>query len=184
MEKAVARTMKHKVLRKKPRQHKLVNELKGAKTDFAIKKYFYRHVANLPFKLYSVILDKAHSANDLLLDQQRTYNFIARLVLKEIPLEHANTQVILTLDRSMSSFAIQQFNASLRAQLESRIPLNVPLDINHYTSHENKLLQAVDLFSWGIYRKYEAGDTEWYDAFREKVAFEQVHPENKKENGP
>ncbi len=114
IEKAVTRTMKHKVLRKKSRQRKLINELKGSKTDFAI----------------------------------------------------------------------QQFNTSLRAQLESRIPLSVPLDINHYTSHENKLLQAVDLFSWGIYRKYEAGDTEWYDVFREKIAFEEVHPENKKENGP
>jgi hypothetical protein len=37
-------------------------------------------------------------------------------------------------------------------------------------------LQAVDLFAWGLYRKYEVGDTEWYEVFKEKVAFERIYP--------
>jgi hypothetical protein len=60
--------------------------------------------------------------------------------------------------------------------LESRIPPLVPLSINHSPSHENKLLQAVDLFAWGFYRKYEEGDTQWYDVFQKKVVFERVYP--------
>ena len=46
----------------------------------------------------------------------------------------------------------------------------------HSFSHEDKLLQAVDLFAWGLYRKYEVGDAEWYEVFKEKVAFERVYP--------
>ncbi|MCI0696713.1 DUF3800 domain-containing protein [candidate division KSB1 bacterium] len=46
----------------------------------------------------------------------------------------------------------------------------------HSFSHEIKLLQAVDLFAWGFFRKYEVGDTRWYDVFREKVVFERVYP--------
>jgi len=60
--------------------------------------------------------------------------------------------------------------------LEARIPPLVPLSINHSLSHENKLLQAVDLFAWGFHRKYEARDTQWYEIFREKITFERVYP--------
>ncbi len=60
MEKAVARTLRNKLHGKRHRQ---ANELKAAKTVFAIKEYFYRQVASIPFKLYAVILDKARFAN-------------------------------------------------------------------------------------------------------------------------
>ena len=42
---------------------------------------------------------------------------------------------------------------------------------------EIKLLQAVDFFAWGFFRKYETGDTRWYEVFREKIAFERVYPD-------
>lgn len=40
------------------------------------------------------------------------------------------------------------------------LPLNTALNISHLTSEESAELQAVDLFSWGIFRKYENNDTE------------------------
>lgn len=42
----------------------------------------------------------------------------------------------------------------------------------HERSHENPGLQAVDLFCWGIFRKYEAGDTEWHEMYRNAIASE------------
>lgn len=33
-------------------------------------------------------------------------------------------------------------------------------------------LQAVDLFSWGIFRKYENGDYGWYTIYWHKIRFE------------
>jgi len=33
-------------------------------------------------------------------------------------------------------------------------------------------LQAVDLFCWGIYRKYEHGDVQWYKQYANKILFE------------
>ena len=36
-------------------------------------------------------------------------------------------------------------------------------------------LQAADMFAWGIFRKYEAGDLEWYDVFKEKVSYEKLY---------
>lgn len=79
---------------------------------------------------------------------------------------------------------MQEFNKSLRLQLEERIPPHVPLYLDHRDSSATRPLQAVDLFAWGIFRKYEVGDTAWYEFFREKIQFERVYQINKKESDP
>ncbi|MCI0693116.1 DUF3800 domain-containing protein [candidate division KSB1 bacterium] len=172
IEKGVERTLKNKVRRRESR----IAELKGSGTTLAEKQYFFRHMAPVPFQLYTVILDKKHYRDQLLYNQNRVYTFLTHLVLKEIPLEQASTQVVLTLDRRRGSFANHEFNTSLRTLLEARISPRVLLDINHYLSHESKPLQAVDLFAWGIRRKYEQGDLQWYGVFQEKIRHEQMHP--------
>jgi len=176
IEKAVERTLKNKVHGKRKQRRDRSTELKGSRTVSAVKQHFYRHVAGIPFNLYTTILDKARFTNHLQLNKNRVYNFLTYLVLKSIPLEHAEGQVILTLDRSKSKPEIRKLDAYLLNQLESKIPPQVPLIINHNYSHENKLVQAVDLFSWGIYRKYEEGDQEWYDVFRERIISESMYP--------
>jgi len=176
MEKAVVKTMRHKICGKGKRHRDIVTELKGAKTSLEIKRYFYRQVADIPFNLYTVILDKKRFINHLEFNSSRVYNFITQLVLKQMPLEQATNYVMLTVDRSKSKVEIREFDTSLFNQLEARIPPQVPLIIHHYYSHENKLLQAVDLFAWGIFRKYETGDAEWYDVFKRKIVYEQTYP--------
>jgi hypothetical protein len=51
----------------------------------------------------------------------------------------------------------------------------IPLDIKHENSCRYNGLQAVDLFSWGIFRKYENKDIEWFRIFQEKVAYEEQY---------
>jgi len=176
IEKAIERTMKNKVRGKSKLQRNLIIELKGAKTSFAIKNYFYSQVANIPFKLYAVILDKKRFVNHLQVSENRVYNFVAHLVIKEFPLEQAMTRLTLVLDRSKSKPEIRAFNQYLLNQVEARLPPQIPLDIFHDDSQHNKPIQAVDLFAWGIYRKYEEGDAQWYEVFRSKIVYEQVYP--------
>ncbi len=176
IEKAIVRTIRNKVLGKRPPRRNSVTELKGAKTSIEIKQHFYSAVADIPFKLYSVILDKKRFVNHLQFNRGRVYNFITQLVLKKMPLEQAKNYVMLTVDRSKSKSEIREFDAYLLNQLEARIPPQVPLIIHHYDSQENKLLQATDLFAWGIFRKYEDGDSEWYDVFQRKIVHEQTYP--------
>jgi len=175
--KAVERTIKNKLRKRLSRKAKPVAELKGTTTDLADKKYFYRHITAIPFTLSAVILEKERFVNHLQLNKTRVYRFITNLVLKELPIEQATTRLILTVDKSMRSSVIQEFNEQLIKQLESHIPPNVPISINHSFSHEDRLLQAVDLFAWGVYRKYEVGDTQWYEVFKEKIVFERVYPD-------
>jgi hypothetical protein len=117
-------------------------------------------------------LNKRRVYEKLTRDKERVYNYISRLVLDKIPFEKAQEQVILVLDKSKSPKEIGDFNQYIFRQLKGRLDPKVPLDIKHENSRQYHGLQAVDLFSWGIFRKYEKRDSEWFDIFRDKVAFE------------
>lgn len=150
-------------------------ELKGAKTDFKIKQYFFRQVKDLKFAIYALTLNKKRVYDRLTRDKERVYNYISRLVLDEIPFEKARNQVILILDKSKTQEQIWDFNQYIFRQLKGRLDPSIPLDIKHANSLNYQGLQAVDIFSWGIYRKYEKKDSAWFDVFRGKVKFERQY---------
>jgi hypothetical protein len=177
IEKAVERTLKNKLHKRRSRQASSITELKATSTVFAIKQHFYRQIETIPFRLYAVILDKARFGNHLQFNHNRIYRFVTNLVIKALPLDVASTRVTFVLDKRMGGVAMREFNELLRLQIESQISPLVPLFIDHHNSNKTRSLQAVDLFSWGIYRKYETADTKWYDVFREKIAFERVYPD-------
>ena len=166
--KAVKRTLQNKLAKKG-------TELKGAKQSIEVKRYFYRHVESVPFELYALTLNKRRVYDYLSQKKDRVYNFIARKVLDVIPFVNASVRVGLVIDRSKSKKEIREFDEYLIRQLNSRIEPRIPLDIDHHLSHEDLPLQAVDLFSWGIFRKYEKDDMEWFDVFKGKIKYDEVY---------
>ncbi len=80
--------------------------------------------------------------------------------------------VTLILDCSKNKEEIRDLNSYVENQMEALLPLNVPLNIYHERSHNNAGLQAVVLFCWGIFRKYEKGDDNWYNIYRSAIVFE------------
>lgn len=170
--KAVSRTLKNKLNHKKG--DRKVQELKGTGTSFEVKQYFYRHLLSDGWQLYTVVLNKTRVNDDLRKPhtKKKLYNFLARFILEKIDLNNAAPAVTLVTDRCKNREEIHDFNSYVANQLEAMLPLNVPLNIYHERSHDNQGLQAVDLFCWGIFRKYEMGDSEWYDVYRDAIAFE------------
>jgi hypothetical protein len=167
--KAVKRTIQKKLSRA------MEAELKGSKQSIGVKQYFYRHMEPVPFELYALTLNKRRVYEHLAQKKDRVYNFIARKVLDVIPFANASVRVSLVIDRSKSKKEIKEFDDYLIQQLSGRIEPRIPLDIDHHLSHEDLPLQAVDLFSWGIFRKYEKSDSEWFDFFRRKVKHDDVY---------
>lgn len=163
---AVAKTLKRKCRRKMP-------ELKGSHTSIEVKRYFHSLVSPIPFTIYALTLNKKRVYNDLARKKDRVYNFIARKVLDQISLEEASTRIQFIIDKSKSTQEIKEFDDYIVRQLKGRIDPIVPLDIYHHTSHENLGLQAVDLFSWGIFRKYEHKTLDWYNVFKEKIRYDE-----------
>jgi hypothetical protein len=89
-----------------------------------------------------------------------------------VNLDDPGEAVTLVLDKSKNKNEISDFNNYIANQLDALLPLNVPLNIYHERSHENPGLQAIDLFCWGIFRKYEMCDYERYREFVKMIAYE------------
>ncbi len=152
-----------------------ISELKGSRTSIAIKKYFYKKVSKVNFKLYAVTLNKKRVYAQLTQDKERIYNYVARLTLEGVDFKEAAVRVIITVDRSKARPEIQRFNNYILSQIKALLDPLVPLEIYHVLSDQNPILQATDIFAWGISRKYEKGDCEWYDVFKARLSLEKLY---------
>jgi len=162
-------------LRRKFQKKNNVYELKGSKCPLHVKKYFYKKSKDIKFKIYSITLDKRKAYNRLEKDKERVYNFISRLVLNQIPLKNSNKGVNIIVDKSKTKKNIAEFDHYILSQIKSVFDPKTPLNIYHYNSTTSFGLQAVDLFCWGIRRKYEHKDKEWLNVFKNKVVYDEVY---------
>ncbi len=172
--KKIARAVKKTLHKKLNYPKKAIHpELKGSKDSIRIKRYFWHQIKELNFTLYAITLDKRKTYEHLKSPKERIYNFISRQVIDRIPFEQASTRIQIIVDKSKGKEGIREFNEYIFRQLEGRVNPKIPINIDHLSSHHDAILQAVDLFAWGIFRKYERSDTEWYDIFREKVHYDE-----------
>lgn len=166
----VKKTLARKLNPRKKRE-RIVQELKGSQTTIEVKKYFYEQVRGIDFKIYAIALNKKRVYEYLTKNKPRVYNFVSRLLLDNIPVDAATTRVNFVIDKSKSKPEIIDFNKYIRTALESKIKPSVPLYINHLNSCDNRGLQAVDMFSHGIFEANERRRFKWYSVFQEKIAF-------------
>jgi hypothetical protein len=172
--KGVRRTVTRK-LNPPARRSRIVEELKGTATTLRIKRYFYAQVRDIDFRIYSLILDKRRAFDYLADNKAEAYNHISKLLLEKVPFEQARTSIDLVVDRSKQKPEILAFNDYMKSQLGARINPALPFRIAHYDSVENAALQAADMFSYGIFEGYERERWEWFDLFKEKIAFTMVY---------
>lgn len=175
---AIKKTLKRKINLKNSKR--IEAELKGSRTSLEVKKYFFEQISKSKFGIYSLTLNKTRVYDRLKDKQDRLYNFITRKIVDQIPLHRESTRVIFTLDKCKGKAEIKNFNNYIVDQIKSKLDPNVPLDIIHGNSQEIPGLQAVDLFCWGIHRKYEHKDYEWLNIFENKIKFDQTYLPNKK----
>lgn len=170
---AVRRTLKNKLNHKKQNRRQ-VEALHATSLSHPIKQYFYKQIKSTDWDIYTVVLNKQRVYEHLTTTagRKKLYNFLANFLLQQVDLSTLNSAVTLVVDKCKNKEEITDFNQYLVNQLEARLPLNIPLNIYHEDSKANTGLQAVDLFCWGIYRKYENGDTKWYQVYHSRIRFE------------
>ena len=172
--KMVERTMRRK-LNPKNKRTRMVQELKATSTTLPIKKYFYRNIQAVDFSIYSITLNKKRVFSHLAEDKSRVYNWVARLLLDQINFSTTQSRIHLVIDKSKSKPEIAEFNRYISQQIKGKIDPKIPLVINHLDSCQDACLSAVDLFAWGVFRKYEKRDKEWYEVYSKKVKFDDVY---------
>jgi len=171
-QKAVRRTLKKLNIRKTKKR--TITELKGTKTAIKIKEYFFRKLKRNDWEIYTVVLNKERVYPNLQTKagKKKLYNFLARFILEKLPLRSVFTNVRLVVDKSKNREEIRDFNQYMENHLQGLLPLNTGFEVDHLSSENNAGLQAVDLFCWGIFRKYEFGDDDWYTVYSSKIKYE------------
>ena len=172
--KSVSRTL-HKKLNPKNKRNRIVQELKGTSTTIEVKKYFYKKIIDLDFHIYSITLNKIRVYDNLVKNKSRVYNWIVRLLLDNVDFSEVKDRIYLIIDKSKNKPQIVEFNEYIYRQLMAKIDPKIPLEIKHKRSCSDYGLNVVDLFSWGIFRKHERKDREWYNIFREKIKFDGIY---------
>lgn len=172
----VKRTLKNKLnlsLNKK----RIIVELKGASTSLKIKEYFFKNLPKTGWSLFTIILK-----NNFLMETKNDhelYNLLVRFILEKIKFTNTIKTVQLIVDKCKNKEQIKKFNSSIEQHLRELLPGGTRLFIEHENSRENPAIQAVDLFNWGIYRKYTKRDSEWYDFYKNHIEIEIALERNK-----
>ena len=170
--KAVTRTLK-KLNTGRNRSRRRV-ELKGVRTALRYKEYFFRNLKREDWRIYCLALNKVRVNSSLRsrVGKKKLYNFLALHLLKQLPLGNTHSNVELVVDRCKNKQEIRDFNQYMANYIQGGLPLNTGFHTVHMCSTQNTGLQAVDLFCWGIFRKYEFGDEKWYETYKHKIGFE------------
>lgn len=150
-------------------------ELKGAKTSMYVKEKMYENLKDVNYFLYSITLNKKRVNEKLITVTDRLYNYIANQILQKIDINNNSNRVNLIVDKSKGKKEIDNFNNYIINSLKGKIPPEIPFNINHQISNETPGLEAVDMFSWGFYRKYERKDDKWFNIFQNRVKYETLY---------
>ena len=168
VQKASKRTLKNKLNQISKRSY---SELKGYGTDLSIKYYFYRFLEDRDdISISTVILDKKRLKNEL--NNFNTHRLYKKLCFEAIQGCKFSAQtpfIHLIADRCMNKKDAQDFSASLQSDFEKFIGLNTKITIELKASSKDYGLQAVDMFSYGIFCKYESNENDWFLKFQSQI---------------
>ena len=151
-------------------------ELKGSHTNLDIKKYFYRKLSKTTdIKINSIILNKKRLLSNIKhVDPHRIYVRLSYQILQSVDIQNDASFVHVTADRCKRDREAEELSSFLKSHLESILPLTSRITIEQIPSINDFGLQAVDMFSYGVFRKYEHHDLEWYKSFEDRITTEVV----------
>lgn len=168
IKKSIEKTLKRKLncSSKSPK-----DEIKGTNTTLKIKQYFYNQIAHLDdIQIYSVILNKKRLTSQIQkIDQHRIYLKMCYIAFENVGIKSDCTFAQIIADRCKSGIEAKDFSHSLRAELEKRMPFTSKIVIEQLSSKDDYGLQAVDLFSYGIFHKHEFGRKDWHEIYENKI---------------
>ena len=172
---AIKRTLRSKLNYKNTKAP--ISELKGGHTTLAVKQYFYNQLLKSPdqdWEIYSIVVDKTSLLQqmDTQIEAHRLYNILSRDIMERIDFSMLNHNVQLIVDKCKGRNERSVFDYFLKTNLETKLPLNVSINILHEHSHHNAGLQAVDLFCYGVVRKHALNDIGWYSMFADRIVEE------------
>jgi hypothetical protein len=147
----------------------------GPRTEFKfshsandVKDRFLRVLRDHDFRVRALVIDKQLMTQPYMRKRDTFYNYLVRLVLTH---DHGTIEgATLVLDESIKSRKRKlHLGSYLRQTLNTDPEAPKVRRIVHHASHSDNLIQAVDMVSGAIYRKYERGDDSYFYIARKHI---------------
>lgn len=167
---AVLKTLKRKI--NHAQKKKIEQELKGAYTPIDIKRYFFNKMPVNGWNLYAITVNKLKVRPHLQskAGKNKLYNFLTKKLLETLKISQSVESVSIIIDKSKGSADREDFNAYIKAHLETTFALGTQIYITHENSVKNAGIQAVDMFCWGIQQYISTENDEWLKLYKSKIA--------------
>lgn len=124
----------------------------------------------------TIYLDKSKVYTKLRDEKHVLYNYIVNILLDRIMnrrlISKKDGVMLVASRRETNRFLNDNFRDYLRRQVKDNHGAEIKIEIK--TPAEEKCLQAVDIASWSIFRKYEYGDDSYYQVLKPIIAEENV----------
>ncbi len=167
----VQRCVKRIRQRKLKKKYKEIPELKANNSSPEIRKQLLKDLGEVDLEIHCIILNKKKVYDYLKAKKHRLYNYVIGRILPGTVTFLRNVQIIV--DRRSSKRALRDdFDDYIKMRIEERALFKPRIIISHFDSKNDAGLQVVDFVSWSIFRKYEKGDTEYYDLIKDKIKWE------------
>ena len=154
---------------KKIRQRKLkkklkeLPEIKFNKSNDHIREKTLECLSREHIEIAYIVLNKKRVTPEKQNHKQNIYNFITGNLMCNLPYGN-KTKIKLIVDKRISNKVIR---ADFDRNVKQRSGLQ--MDISHENSELNKCLQASDFIVGAIFRKYESGDSRFYDLIKDRI---------------
>ncbi len=161
------------------------HEIKASKI-YRDKKFGLQSINNLlkfadilkTFKIHYIVIKKDgfKSQSFKQANYSIIYNYFTGQLLSKVVFEDEIHHFELIYDqRNKETHHKKKFNEYLETRiLGEALEKGIDTDLNFLAGDSNKIygLKAVDVVSWSIFRKYEYGDTTFYDLIGDKISNE------------
>lgn len=149
------------------KSHK-IEELKGKNIHPNDKTQLHFYLRKLSWTLHAILVDKRKITN--FIRYTDFYDELTVKVIKSCFKNHAKlTTINIILDRCKNTeHEMKTLNNKIISALQN---LSAPneIKIHHADSKREPGLQMVDLYSYGIFIKYESGKKDWFNYFKNKI---------------
>jgi len=158
---------------KKLRQRKLkkkikeLPEIKANNSDEVVRKYVLKRVKKTDCEIYAIVVEKDRIFDHLFQVQDRLYNYLCGILLKEIGAVGAAGSLIITIDKKHTNTLVREnFNQYIKYKLRGKAR---NIRIHHKASISSQPLQVVDFVAWSINRKFNFGDDSYFNLIEDKI---------------
>lgn len=120
----------------------------------------------------SLVVDKATISEDMQGELRFYPTMLGRLLSRVIPDQLALSgveQVIIITDTIPVNRRRQLVERAIRTNLSATLPEGSSYRIFHHQSRSHYGLQVVDYCCWAVYRKWEMGDSAWFDRIKPRI---------------